>query len=54
MHDEGQGAPQSYMGALRWFRKAVDQGHAGAQSKLGVRYVKGQGVFQSYTGALRW
>ena len=29
-----------------WFRKAADQGHAGAQDNLGLRYEHGQGVDQ--------
>ena len=34
--------------AIKWFRKAADQGHASAQFNLGVMYIKGKGVIQDY------
>jgi len=36
MFDIGRGVAQSNMGAVRWWKKAADQGHADAQSKLGI------------------
>ena len=33
-----------YKEAAVWFRKAAEQGHAKAQSNLGVMYSEGQGV----------
>ena len=40
---KGQGVPQDYAEAVRWYRKAADQGHAGAQFNLGVMYDKAEG-----------
>jgi TPR repeat protein len=54
MYAEGKGVPQDYAEALRWYRKAADQGDAGAQSNLGVMYAKGQGVPQDSAEAARW
>ena len=36
MYHEGQGVPQDYAEAVRWFRKAAEQSKARAQDKLGV------------------
>ena len=36
---------------MRWYRKAVDQGHARAQGNLGLMYEKGQGISQDYVQA---
>ena len=38
----------------RWYRKAAEQGDAGAQNNLGVMYDKGQGVTQNYVQAHMW
>ncbi len=40
----GIGVERDYQEALKWFRKAAKQGHAGAQYELGFIYDKGQGV----------
>jgi TPR repeat protein len=40
--------------AVTWYRKAADQGLAGAQSNLGGMYEKGQGVPQDYAEAANW
>ena len=40
--------------AARWYRLAADQGHAGAQSNLGVMYRYGRGVPQDDSEARRW
>ena len=40
--------------ALKWFRKAADQGDASAQDNLGVMYSKGQGVTQDYVEVHMW
>ena len=46
MYMEGQGAPQDYAEALKWFRLAAMQGHADAQHNLGYMYDNGLGVPQ--------
>ena len=35
-YSEGRGLPQNYLEAKDWFKKAADQGHAGAQVNLGT------------------
>ena len=50
----GQGVAQDYAEALKWYRKAADQGHASAQANLGVFYNKGHGVSQDYAEAAKW
>ena len=54
MYMEGQGAPQDYAEALKWFRLAAMQGHADAQHNLGYMYDNGLGVPQDYTNAAIW
>lgn len=40
--------------AVRWFRKAADQGHAEAQFNLGNCYYNGEGVALDRAEAVRW
>ena len=37
-----------------WYHRAAEQGHAFAQSNLGVMYAKGAGVPQDYARAHMW
>jgi TPR repeat protein len=53
MHQNGQGVPQDYTEAARWYRLAADQGLADAQSNLGQMYTLGNGVPQDYVEAAR-
>ncbi len=50
----GQGAPQDYAEAARWYRLAADQGYADAQHSAGLLYANGQGVPQDEAEAVRW
>ena len=50
----GDGVPRDYAAAVRWFRKAADQGFPEAQTNLGFMYAKGLGVPQDYTEAMKW
>jgi hypothetical protein len=58
MYEKGQGLPQDYPEAIRWYRKAADQGDcvfcSGAQVNLGLMYANGEGVTQNYAEAARW
>ena len=54
MYQGGQGVLQDYAEAARWYRRAAEQGDAGAQLNLGVIYGKGHGVAQDYTEGGRW
>ena len=62
----GRGVPRHYfvcvglgvglddIEAVRWFRKAAEQGLADAQFLLGWAYYHGQGVPQDFAEAARW
>jgi hypothetical protein len=54
MYYRGEGVPQDYAEALRWYNKAADQGDAKAQYGIGYMYYEGQGMPQDYAEALRW
>ena len=54
MYGKGQGVPQDYAEAVRWFRRAAEQEHPDAQYYLGLMYDKGRGVPQDYAEAVRW
>ena len=43
----GQGVPQDYSKALKWTRKAADQGDLTAQFGLGLMYELGKGTPQN-------
>ena len=40
--------------AIRWYRRAAEQGHARAQRNLGVCYAIGTGVDQDTVEAVKW
>ena len=46
--------PQDYARAAAWYKKAAEQGDAGAQLNLGSMYDNGQGLPQDYAEALAW
>ena len=50
----GQGVSQDYTEAVKWYRKAAEQGVAKAQYNLGAMYFDGQGVPQDYIQAHKW
>jgi S1-C subfamily serine protease len=50
----GEGVPQDDAEAVKWYRKAADQGDAVAQNNLGACYDNGQGVPQDHAAAVRW
>lgn len=55
MYRKGQGVPQDYAEAAKWFRKAAEQGRADAQSNLGKMYENGLGGLpRDYGEALNW
>lgn len=49
-----EGFPKSEKEAVRWYIRAAEKGHAGAQVNLGVLYRTGQGVPQSNVEAAKW
>ena len=40
--------------AMKWFRKAAEQGYAMVQVKLGFMYANGEGVPEDYVEAYMW
>ena len=54
MYHDGQGVPQDYAEAVKWYRIAAEQGHPSSQYNLGVMYDKGEGLPQDYVQAHRW
>ena len=54
MYANGQGVPQDYAEAMKWYRKAADQGDDTAQYNLGLMYYNGRGVPQDYVAAHKW
>ncbi len=43
-----------YKQAVKWYRKAADQGDANAQYNLGAKYFTGQGVLIDIVQAYLW
>ena len=54
MYAKGQGVPQDYKQAVKWYTEAAEQGNASVQYNLGVMYYNGQGVPQDYKQAVKW
>ena len=54
MYGNGQGVPQDYTEALKWYRLSAEQGDADAQNNLALMYINGQGVPQDYAEAVKW
>ena len=45
---------ENYVEAVKWYRKAAEQGHALAQATLGVCYLEGTGITPNFTEAAKW
>jgi hypothetical protein len=54
MYYKGQGVEQNYAEAVRYFKKAADQGSVDAQVELGSMYHDGQGVEKDYVMAVAY
>ena len=50
----GEGVPQDYKEAVRWYRMSAEQGNARSQLNLGLMYMNGEGVPQDYKEAYAW
>ena len=46
--------PQNHREAVKWWRKAAEQGHPGAQFSLGSSYFLGNGLPKDYAKAYMW
>ena len=53
-YEKGQGVPQDYREAVKWYRLAAAQGNELAQVNLGVMSTKGRGVGQDFVRAHMW
>ena len=54
MYAKGEGVPEDDAEAMKWFRKAAEQGDATGQYNLGVMYANGEGVPEDYVLAYAW
>jgi uncharacterized protein len=54
MYESGDGAPKNDVEAVKWFRRAAEQGLANAQGMLGIMYAKAEGVPRNYVLAYMW
>jgi TPR repeat protein len=54
MYAFGQGVPQDFAEAVKWFRRSAEQAEAVAQFNLGLSYESGRGVDQDYAEAANW
>ena len=54
MYDEGRGVAKDDAEAVKWYRKAAEQGYASAQHNLGVCYADGEGVEKDEDEAVKW
>ena len=51
---KGEGVPQDYKEAVKWWRLAAEKGYADAQFFLGIAYNTGKGVQQDFVQAYAW
>ena len=54
MYEKGQGVRQDYATAVKWYRKAADQGYPKAQYDLGFMYANGRSVRRDPIRAYMW
>jgi len=54
LYHSGEGIPKNDAEAVRWLRKAADQGNDTAQNNLGAAYLEGQGIAKDETEAVKW
>ena len=54
VYSDGEGVPQDYKEAVKWYRRAAEKGYSSAQSFLGFKYWSGQGVIQDFVQAHAW
>ncbi len=54
MYDYGDDVPIDEAKAVKWYRKAAEQGHAYAQSSLSGMYFFGRGVREDHAEGAKW
>jgi TPR repeat protein len=50
----GNGVPNDFEEAIRWWRKAAEKGYPRAESRLGWAFANGRGTAKDETEALKW
>jgi TPR repeat protein len=48
------GVPEDKVEAVKWFRKAAEQGDSEAQFKLGIAYYYGKGITEDKVETIKW
>ena len=54
MYYHGQGVPQDFVKAVKWYQLAAEQEFIEAQNHLGTMYFNGRGIPQDYLKAVKW
>ena len=54
MYNFGNGVPEDDTEAVKWYRKAAEQGKVEAQFNLGMMYYYGHGVPEDYVESYMW
>ena len=54
MYADGKGVPENDVEAVKWYRKAAEQGHSHGQIALGYMYMLGEGVPKDVIRAYMW
>lgn len=54
MYSKGRGVAKDDAEAVKWYRKAAEQGLATAQFNLGLKYERGEGVAKDHGKADKW
>jgi TPR repeat protein len=59
MYQDGEGVPQNYAQAAKWYRRAAEHvpdlgGASQGRNNLGMLYMKGLGVRKDYVQAYMW
>ena len=54
MYETGAGAVENKAKAVKWYRRAAEQGNVDAQLNLGDIYARGDGVPGNLAEAVKW
>lgn len=53
-YESGLGVAKNYEEAVKWYRKAAEQGNPVAQNSLAYCYEKGKGITKNIDEAITW
>ena len=54
LYSNGEGTPQNYQAALKWYKASAEQGYTQGQFNLALMYVREEGAPQDYKSAHMW